>query len=104
RPTFFPMANGGMGLMGEAGPEAVMPLTRTATGQLGVQASGGGGGVIVNVYPPSGTEAKTEQHQDASGDTQIDVLIQSRVERLFSQGRLDSSMRANFGIARAGRR
>lgn len=40
RPTFFPMANGGMGLMGEAGPEAIMPLTRTASGHLGVRSSG----------------------------------------------------------------
>lgn len=39
-PTLFPMANG-MGLMGEAGPEAVMPLKRGADGKLGV--SGGGG-------------------------------------------------------------
>lgn len=41
RPTIFPMARG-MGLMGEAGPEAVMPLTRTTGGELGVQAEGGG--------------------------------------------------------------
>ncbi len=39
-PTHFPM-RGGMGLMGEAGPEAIMPLTRGADGRLGVQASGG---------------------------------------------------------------
>jgi hypothetical protein len=39
-PTFFPMASG-MGLMGEAGPEAVMPLTRGKDGKLGVKASGG---------------------------------------------------------------
>lgn len=40
-PTLFPMANG-TGLMGEAGPEAVMPLTRVG-GKLGVRAVGGGG-------------------------------------------------------------
>ncbi len=38
-PTLFPMA-GGMGLMGEAGPEAVMPLARGRDGKLGVVASG----------------------------------------------------------------
>ena len=48
RPTFFPMARG-MGLMGEAGPEAIMPLKRGADGRLGVQASGAGGGDIQNV-------------------------------------------------------
>ncbi len=35
RPTLFPMADGA-GLMGESGPEAVLPLTRLANGDLGV--------------------------------------------------------------------
>lgn len=43
-PTKFPMRDGGVGLMGEAGPEAIMPLTRTADGKLGVKAEGQGGG------------------------------------------------------------
>ena len=47
-PTIFPMARG-MGLMGEAGPEAIMPLQRGADGKLGVRAAGGGqGGVVIN--------------------------------------------------------
>jgi hypothetical protein len=47
-PTLFPMARG-MGLMGEAGPEAIMPLQRGADGKLGVRAGGGGqGGVVIN--------------------------------------------------------
>lgn len=37
---------GGVGVLGEAGPEAVMPLKRTATGQLGVIAQGGSGGGV----------------------------------------------------------
>lgn len=45
-PTVFPMASG-MGLMGEAGPEAVIPLKRTASGDLGVQ--GGAGGSTYNI-------------------------------------------------------
>ncbi|SDE67698.1 phage tail tape measure protein, lambda family [Paracoccus isoporae] len=40
-PTRFPM-RGGVGLMGEAGPEAIMPLSRGADGRLGVAATGGG--------------------------------------------------------------
>ncbi|WP_126975626.1 phage tail tape measure protein [Frigidibacter oleivorans] len=47
RPTYFPM-RGGTGLMGEAGPEAILPLSRGADGRLGV-ASPGGGGRAVNV-------------------------------------------------------
>ena len=45
-PTVFPMASG-MGLMGEAGPEAVVPLKRTASGDLGIQ--GGAGGSVINI-------------------------------------------------------
>ncbi|MDB5588310.1 MAG: phage tail tape measure protein [Devosia sp.] len=43
-PGYFPMG-GGLGLAGEAGPEAIMPLQRGSDGRLGV--SGGGGGVNV---------------------------------------------------------
>lgn len=39
-PTFFPMSGGKMGLMGEAGAEAVMPLSRGSDGKLGVRAQG----------------------------------------------------------------
>ncbi|ECD9466811.1 phage tail tape measure protein [Salmonella enterica subsp. diarizonae] len=42
RPTFFAFARGA-GVMGEAGPEAILPLRRGADGKLGVVASGGGG-------------------------------------------------------------
>jgi tape measure domain-containing protein len=53
-PTLFKFANGGTtrtGLMGEAGPEAILPLRRTASGDLGVIAAGGnrGGGIVNQV-------------------------------------------------------
>jgi phage-related minor tail protein len=41
-PTYFPMSGGQTGLMGEAGPEAIMPLKRGKDGKLGVEAQGGG--------------------------------------------------------------
>ena len=47
-PTTFPMAGGRTGLMGEAGPEAIMPLKRGKDGKLGVQAEGGAGDVIIH--------------------------------------------------------
>lgn len=46
--TAFPM-RGGIGLMGEAGPEAIMPLTRGPDGRLGVASTGGAGAVNVTM-------------------------------------------------------
>jgi len=57
RPTVFPFANG-IGLMGEAGPEAIMPLRRGSDGRLGVQAAGGGVGSIVVNVDASGTNVQ----------------------------------------------
>lgn len=52
-PTAFGMAGGKIGVMGEAGDEAIMPLTRTSGGQLGVMAVGGGsGGTAISVSAP----------------------------------------------------
>lgn len=53
-PTMFGMGNGGLGVAGEAGPEAIMPLARGADGSLGVQMVGGtpGGGTLVQVDAP----------------------------------------------------
>jgi TP901 family phage tail tape measure protein len=48
-PSLFPIAGGRTGLMGEAGPEAIMPLKRGPGGKLGVEAVGGGGGTQVNI-------------------------------------------------------
>ncbi|MGB7316458.1 MAG: phage tail tape measure protein [Planktotalea sp.] len=66
-PTTFPM-RGGMGLMGEAGPEAIMPLTRGADGRLGVQAQGAGRAsqVIVNISTPDVEGFKRSQSQIAA--------------------------------------
>ncbi|MEV8518674.1 phage tail tape measure protein [Dyella marensis] len=47
RPTVFAFARGA-GVMGEAGPEGILPLTRTSGGKLGVHAVGGGGDVVFN--------------------------------------------------------
>ena len=57
RPTLFPMKNG-MGLMGEAGAEAIMPLKRGSDGKLGVTAQGGGSNVVNVSVNASGTTAQ----------------------------------------------
>ena len=50
-PTMFAFAKGSAGIMGEAGPEAIMPLTRAPDGSLGVRAVGSGGGQSVSSAP-----------------------------------------------------
>ncbi|OQR30255.1 phage tail tape measure protein [Pseudomonas sp. Bc-h] len=53
-PTAFGMAGGGTGVMGEAGPEAIMPLVRSSDGSLGVRMVGGAtaSGTVVQVDAP----------------------------------------------------
>ena len=60
KPTAFGMANGKTGIMGEAGEEAIMPLTRTSSGKLGVMAMGGGSA--------GGTQINVEVHIDGDGN------------------------------------
>ncbi|MDO9414021.1 MAG: phage tail tape measure protein [Pseudolabrys sp.] len=51
-PSYFPLS-GGMGLAGDAGPEAIVPLSRGADGRLGVAASGGqSGNVTIHIATP----------------------------------------------------
>jgi hypothetical protein len=50
-PVAFPM-RGGTGLMGEAGPEAILPLARRADGSLGVRGGSGGVSVVMNISTP----------------------------------------------------
>ena len=66
-PTHFPMRNA-TGLMGEAGPEAIMPLKRGADGRLGVAAQGGAArpvNVTINVSTPDVAGFQRSQSQIA---------------------------------------
>ena len=103
QPTIFPMAKG-LGLMGEAGPEAVMPLARTSSGDLGVRAEGLAGAeprVEVNVYAPAGSEARVEERQTAGGKV-IDVIIDEMMAGQVRPGsRFDRAMRGRYGLAPA---
>jgi phage-related minor tail protein len=75
-PTQFPM-RGGVGLMGEAGPEAIMPLTRGADGKLGVRAGGGGSvQVTMNISTP-----------DAAGFQRSQSQIAAEMNRAIARGR-----------------
>jgi len=78
KPTLFPFAKG-IGLMGEAGPEAIMPLRRGPSGRLGVEASGGGvGNVVVNV-DASGTAVQGDSNQADQLGKAIGAAVQAEL-------------------------
>lgn len=87
-PTMFAFAKGA-GLMGEAGPEAVMPLTRSADGSLGVRmvadpvALGGGGG---------GIQQNITQHFTISGNG--DAALKLAMEQAARKGAADGAKQA----------
>lgn len=81
KPTLFPFARG-IGLMGEAGSEAIMPLTRMPGGDLGVKAETGGGGefnVFIENY--SGVAATTTQTPNGTGGYDLRVVIDQEMAR-----------------------
>jgi phosphopantetheine adenylyltransferase len=84
-PTMFKFADGGAmrtGLMGEAGPEAIMPLSRGADGSLGVQANGL-------------REAMDRQQGGANGSPVLNMSFQSTIingVEYVSRDQLESAM------------
>ena len=84
-PTYFAFAKGA-GLMGEAGPEAIMPLTRSADGSLGVRmvgtqgATSGGGDTIIH------------QHFSISGNG--DAALKQAMQEAARQGANDGAKQA----------
>ncbi len=79
RPTLFPMANGGIGLMGEAGAEAILPLRRGANGKLGVQSSGGGSTVINVSVDASGSSVSGSQTEGRALGQLIASVVQTTI-------------------------
>lgn len=68
-PTLFAFGKGGqLGVMGEAGPEAIMPLERGPDGRLGVTAQGGGGGIVTTPIVAIGDEAVANALASAAGE------------------------------------
>ncbi len=85
-PQFFAFAKGA-GVFGEAGPEAIMPLTRAGDGSLGVRAVGGGQNASATEGPKvwitiSGDKSSTES---TSGFEQFGQQIGSFVEKKYRE-------------------
>ncbi|MBL4646083.1 MAG: phage tail tape measure protein [Rhizobiales bacterium] len=64
-PSYFPMS-GGLGLMGEAGPEAIMPLARGPDGRLGVRGGGAPINISVNIQTRDAESFRRSQGQVSS--------------------------------------
>jgi len=77
KPTAFGMANGKTGVMGEAGEEAIMPLTRTAGGKLGVMAIGGGQGSSTEVVIQQNFSVPEGQSSGAPDEAQSQAVAQA---------------------------
>ena len=77
KPVIFPMAKG-MGLAGESGPEAILPLKRGKGGRLGVEASGGTNNIVVNV-DASGSSVEGDDEQAKRLGQLIGIAVQSEI-------------------------
>lgn len=93
-PTMFPMA-GGTGLMGEDGPEAIVPLTRTSGGDLGVKATA----PVVNVNVQNYGNDKVQVQQSGDNINVVISQIASQIQR--GTGDIGSAIESRYGLRKA---
>jgi phage-related minor tail protein len=75
-PSYFPMASGGVGLAGEAGPEAIVPLMRGSDGRLGVSMAGSSAPTItVHIATP-----------DAASFRRSEAYVTGQIARAVARG------------------
>jgi lambda family phage tail tape measure protein len=97
-PTLFKFAKG-TGLMGEAGPEAIMPLKRDSNGNLGVRGGGSKVDVVVNNY--GSEKATTKETTDSRGNRRIEVMIGDMVAGELNRvgSNTQQAMTASYGTS-----
>jgi len=96
-PTTFPMAGGKTGLMGEAGPEAIMPLKRGKNGKLGVSVDGGSGSQTIVVNQSFNFQANGDESVKkiiAQAAPSISAMAQ---KGMMDQRRRGGAMKSTFG-------
>ncbi len=87
-PHIFPFANG-TGLMGEAGPEAIMPLSRTSSGELGVKSTGGSGQAVHINITVNAVDAPTVSRLLLGQQNVITGIVQKAFNTRGKRGPLD---------------
>jgi len=93
-PTMFGIGDGDLGIAGEAGPEAIMPLARGADGSLGVQMVGGtgGGSTVVQVSVPV---AVTLEDRSSDGMELDSTALQQNIQQQM-QGVAERAIAASW--------
>lgn len=112
-PTYFNMGGGPRafaagGVFAEAGPEAVMPLTRDSAGRLGVRSQSGGGanGVVINVVESPGNGGQVQQTPGSNGGPDIvNIMVEKVSSSLVAStargGPLASLLERRYGLSPA---
>lgn len=104
QPTLFKFARGsgfGTGLMGEAGPEAIMPLERGPDGALGVRNFGASANVMIIIKNYSGAEVQTSESTEG-GQRRVEVMIGAAINNHISSGKADRAMSSRYGLKAQG--
>ncbi len=104
------MAGGQRALVGERGPEMIIPRMGSeviSNRELGAALGGGGANVnqsvVVNVVNASGKESKTSESQRSDGSKQIEIMIGESVSsNIHRGGTIDKAIRNSYGLKRPG--
>jgi tape measure domain-containing protein len=99
-PTMFGLGSGRQGIMGEKGPEAILPLTRTSNGSLGVHAAVAP--VNVNIINNSGGQVEQRETTGADGSKALDIIIHGKVKEGIASGKYDRAFGQMYGLQRRG--
>lgn len=87
----------GSNLIGEAGPEAVVPLRRHS-GRMGVESSP----VNINVINNAGADVQISQAKGNDGSKTIDVIIEQKVKNAIGSGALDRAFSSRYSLRPVG--
>ncbi len=100
-PTPFSYGRGKLGVLGESGPEAIIPLKRGSDGSLGISGAGSSP-VVVNITNMSGGEVEQKETAGPNGEKILDVIIHAKVKEGLASGQYDRSLGQAFGLKRRG--